>query len=82
MPQLLVWVNSALVIMEVMLREPFVLIWTVCGVLVVPTTCGPKLRLGGESVTIRGAGKNAAAILAFAVVPVVVPDKEDRMSDS
>src|SRR5580698_1500314 len=54
LPQLLLWRNSALAAIELMLRAPLALSVTVCGKLVVPTGCGPKVRLGGERVTTGG----------------------------
>jgi len=51
LPQLLVWLNSALAAMEVILSGPLVPSWTICGLLVVPTSCGLKVRLEGVRVT-------------------------------
>jgi hypothetical protein len=51
-PQLLVWLNSALVVIEVILSLPLVLSWTIFGGLVVSTGCAPKSRLEGIRVTI------------------------------
>ena len=50
-PQLLVWENWAVVLMDVMLMGPFVLKVTFCGGLVEPNRTFPRLRLWGDNVT-------------------------------
>jgi hypothetical protein len=54
-PQLFVSVNSAVVVIEVMLKTPLVPSVTVCGGLVVPRFWLPKTRLVGVKVTVGAA---------------------------
>src|SRR5580698_1030081 len=53
-PQLSVSPNPALALIELMLRAGVAVTVTVSGELGVSTACGPKVRLGGERVTIGG----------------------------